>query len=70
MSLSPVTSLLSRRNWLRAATAGTLSCIGPALFAAPSKPNKARIAITLDLEMSAVSETRTDRMELRERQPR
>lgn len=53
MSLSPVTSLLSRRNWLRAATAGTLSCIGPALFAAPSKPNKARIAITLDLEMSA-----------------
>jgi len=53
MSLSPVTSLLSRRNWLCAATAGTLSCIGPALFAAPSKPNKARIAITLDLEMSA-----------------
>lgn len=53
MSLLPVTAPLSRRNWLRAATAGTLSCIGPVLFAAPSKPSKARIAITLDLEMSA-----------------
>lgn len=53
MSLLTVTSPLSRRNWLCAATAGTLSCIGPALFAAPSKMSKARIAITLDLEMSA-----------------
>ncbi len=53
MSLLSIRSPLSRRNWLRAATAGTLSCLSPTLFAAPSKPSKARIAITLDLEMSA-----------------
>lgn len=44
---------LSRRDWLRSAAAGSLSLIGPTLFAAPPKPSKARIAITLDLEMSA-----------------
>ena len=44
---------LSRRDWLRSAAAGSLVLFGPALFAAPPKPRKARIAITLDLEMSA-----------------
>ncbi len=44
---------LSRREWLRSAAVGSLALIGPKLFAAPPKPNKARIAITLDLEMSA-----------------
>ncbi|MBC7817282.1 MAG: polysaccharide deacetylase family protein [Planctomycetaceae bacterium] len=44
---------LSRRDWLRSAAAGSLSVISPRLFAAPPKPSKARIAITLDLEMSA-----------------
>jgi peptidoglycan/xylan/chitin deacetylase (PgdA/CDA1 family) len=43
----------SRRDWLRSAAAGSLSLFGSTLFAAPSKPTKARIAITLDLEMSA-----------------
>ena len=43
----------SRRDWLSAATAGTLGWICPGLFASPENPRKARIAITLDLEMSA-----------------
>lgn len=44
---------LTRRAWLGAASVGSLSVIASGLFAAPSKPRKARIAITLDLEMSA-----------------
>ena len=48
-----LSSPLSRRDWLRSAAVGSLSLIGPTLFAAPPKPNRARIAITLDLEMSA-----------------
>lgn len=46
-------SPLSRRDWLRCTSIGALGAIGPSLFAAPAKPSKARIAITLDLEMSA-----------------
>ena len=46
-------SPLSRRDWLRTAAAGSLALIRSSLFAAPAKPRKARIAITLDLEMSA-----------------
>jgi peptidoglycan/xylan/chitin deacetylase (PgdA/CDA1 family) len=53
MSQTSVFSSLSRREWLRSAAAGSLALISPKLFAAPTKPNKARIAITLDLEMSA-----------------
>lgn len=43
----------SRRDWLATATAGSLALIAPRAFAGGSKPRKARIAITLDLEMSA-----------------
>lgn len=53
MSQVLVSSPLSRRDWLCSAAAGSLSLLGPALFAAPPKPKRARIAITLDLEMSA-----------------
>lgn len=53
MARASVSSPLSRRDWLRVASAGSLGLIGPALFAAPPKPRKARIAITFDLEMSA-----------------
>lgn len=53
MSQVSVSLPLSRRDWLHATTAGSLSLIAPALFAAPPKSDKARIAITFDLEMSA-----------------
>lgn len=53
MSQVSVFSPLSRREWLRSTAVGSLALIGPRLFAAPPKPSKARIAITLDLEMSA-----------------
>lgn len=53
MSLSPSNFSCCRRRWLQATTAGALSLIGPRLFASASKPSKARIAITFDLEMSA-----------------
>ena len=53
MSHRSTTLTLSRRDWLRAASAVSLGLLGPSLFAAPPKQNKARIAITLDLEMSA-----------------
>ena len=43
----------TRRDCLHSVAAGALSVIGSALFAAPPKPRKARIAMTLDLEMSA-----------------
>lgn len=52
MSRTSSSPPLSRRDWLRVASAGSLALIGPTLFAAP-KPRKARIAITFDLEMSA-----------------
>ncbi len=48
-----VHSPVSRRAWLCLASTGSLGVIAPGLFAAPPKPSKARIAITLDLEMSA-----------------
>ena len=53
-----VFSSVTRREWLRATAVGTLGLIGSKLFAAPAKPSKARIAITLDLEMSAQYPTR------------
>ena len=53
MSKTSKSSSLTRRDWLGSIAAGSLSLIGPTLFAAPPKPIKARIAITLDLEMSA-----------------
>lgn len=53
MFQTSVFSSLSRRDWLCSAAIGSLALIGPKLFAAPSKPSKARIAITFDLEMSA-----------------
>lgn len=53
MAQSSVSWSLSRRDWLRATAVGSLAVIDPKLFAAPPKSNKARIAITLDLEMSA-----------------
>ncbi|MFM9966190.1 MAG: polysaccharide deacetylase family protein [Planctomycetaceae bacterium] len=53
MLRTSISSPHSRREWLRAAAAGSVSLIGPSLFAVPPKPLKARIAITLDLEMSA-----------------
>lgn len=53
MSHAPGSSTLARRDWLRAAAAGSLSWISPTLFAEPPKPKKAQIALTLDLEMSA-----------------
>ena len=53
MSHHSTTLTLSRRDWLRGASTASLGLLGPSLFAAPPKQNKARIAITLDLEMSA-----------------
>lgn len=52
MSQTSGSSRISRRSWLRTTTAASLSLLGPRLFAAPAA-RKARIAITLDLEMSA-----------------
>lgn len=53
MFQTSVCSSLSRRDWLRVASAGSLGLIAPALFAESPKRSKARIAITFDLEMSA-----------------
>jgi len=53
MSHAPGPATLARRDWLCAAATGSLSLIAPRLFAEPPKPKKARIALTLDLEMSA-----------------
>ena len=53
MSQASISLPLSRRDWLRAAAGGSLGMMAPSLFAASAKPQKARIAITLDLEMSA-----------------
>ena len=53
MTRTPKFSAVSRRDWLRSVSVASLSWLGPALFAAPSQPRKAQIAITLDLEMSA-----------------
>lgn len=53
MFKTSVSAPLSRRDWLCSAAVGSLGLIGSKLFAAPPKPSKARIAITLDLEMSA-----------------
>ena len=55
---SSISLPVSRRECLRAAAVGALGMIGPRLFAAPAKASKARIAITLDLEMSAQYPTR------------